>query len=107
MAMTSSEFPTDTNILAAKASLPKHVVYRVFVYETVILNLDTGKYHGLNPSAGRMLEALERADSVDLAAEQLAVSFGQPLDAIRADLIEFCSGLVARGLIVLAQPNGE
>jgi hypothetical protein len=54
-----------------------------------------------------MLEALERADSVDQAAQQLATEFGQPLDSIRADLVELCSGLVARGLIVLAEPNSE
>jgi hypothetical protein len=105
--MTYDELSTDNKILAAKASLPKHVVYRPFVYETVILNLETGKYHGLNPSAGRMLEALERADSVDQAAQQLAGEFGQPLDSIRADLLELCSGLVERGLIVLAEPSVE
>jgi hypothetical protein len=105
--MAYDELSTDDKILAAKASLPKHVVYRPFVYETVILNLETGKYHGLNPSAGRMLAVLERADSVDQAAQQLATEFEQPLDSIRADVVELCSGLVARGLIVLAEPNGD
>jgi hypothetical protein len=107
MAMAFKEFPTDTDLLKAKARLPKHVVYRTFVYETVILNLESGTYHGLNPSAGRMLETLERAESVGEAAESLAAEFGQPLDTIRADLTAFCSDLSDRGLIVLAQQSSE
>ena len=34
-----------------------------FALETVVVNLERGVYHGLNPTAGRMLEALERAST--------------------------------------------
>ena len=49
------------DVLAARPSVPEHVVYREFVQETVILNLETGTYHGLNPSGGKMLETLGAA----------------------------------------------
>ena len=44
----------------AGSPCPSHVVYRTFVTETVALNIETGQYHGLNATAGRMLEVLER-----------------------------------------------
>ena len=42
-----------TETLQLNVKLPQHVVYRDFVSETVLLNIQTGKYHGLNPTAGR------------------------------------------------------
>ena len=42
--------------LASKVTRPQHVVYRSFPSETVVLNLQTGSYHGLNATAGRMLD---------------------------------------------------
>ena len=38
--------------------IPKHVVFRSFGSETVLLNLSTGQYHGLRGTGGRMLEVL-------------------------------------------------
>ena len=89
------------DMLASSARIPDHVVYRTFVYETVVLNLQTGKYHGLNRTGGRMLELLEREPTVGDAAAKLAAEFAQPSEQIEADLCEFCSDLAARDLIVL------
>jgi len=55
-----------------RARVPNNVVYRTFAYETVVLNLNTGKYHGLNRTAGRMLESLDRSPTVGEAVELLA-----------------------------------
>jgi coenzyme PQQ synthesis protein D (PqqD) len=75
------------------------VVSRSFVSETVLLNLQTGVYHGINPVGGRILEVLERAESVQAAAVALADEFGVPLARIEHDLVEFCQGLLERQLI--------
>ena len=64
-------FPT-RSFLSARVRLPQHVVHRSFVAETVVLNLRTGKYHGLNPTAGKMLEALDAAPTVGAAVPVLA-----------------------------------
>ena len=48
-------------LLAMKARVPENVVHRQFAAETVILNLDTGLYHGLNVTGGRMMEVLDRS----------------------------------------------
>ena len=67
---------------AATARVPAHVVYRMFAQETVVLNLNTGRYHGLNPTAGTMLTALERHATVGEAAAWLAAHYEQPLEEI-------------------------
>ena len=67
------------DLLAARARVPTGVVYRNFANETVVLNLDTGLYHGLNPTAGRMLETIERVPSVGEAAAALAEEYERPL----------------------------
>jgi coenzyme PQQ synthesis protein D (PqqD) len=95
------------SILSAQARLPDHVVYRMFVKETVVLNLQTGKYHGVNPTGGRMIELLERSDTVRQAAEKLAAEYQRPVEEIEADLMAFCRDLVERGLIELASDESR
>ena len=90
---------TPAQIMSAKARVPMHVVYRAFAHETVVLNLNTGKYHGLNPTAGRMLETLEAAETVGAAVARLAAEYGRPPEEIEADVCEFCADLRARGLL--------
>lgn len=92
-------------LLRASVSLPQHVVYRSFAQETVVLNLQTGTYHGLNHTAGRMLEVLEEKPSVALAARALADEFRRPLHEIESDIGRFCEQLVARGLLEIEGPS--
>jgi hypothetical protein len=86
-------------LLTSKVMVPQHVVYRSFPSETVVLNLQTGKYHGLNATAGRMLDELKRADCVRDAAAALAASYKQDQSVIERDLCELCQSLLDRGLI--------
>jgi hypothetical protein len=87
------------SLLNASVKVPRSVVYRSFPSETVVLNLETGKYHGLNASAGRMLDELERTVCVQDAANALAQSYAQPLEVIERDVCELCQALIERGLI--------
>jgi hypothetical protein len=89
------------SLVDARVRIPQAVVYRGFAKETVLLNLDTGIYHGLNPSGGRMLETLDRTGSVREAARILADEYDHPLDEIETDLCNFCISLVERGLLVI------
>jgi hypothetical protein len=82
-----------------RARIPEHVVYRDFPGETVVLNVETGQYHGLNATAGRMLAALVDADSIGLAAAALEAEFPMSRSRIERDLIELCDALAARGLL--------
>jgi hypothetical protein len=88
-----------SSLLTSKVKVPQHVVYRSFPSETVVLNLQTGKYHGLNATAGRMLEELERAACVRDAAAVLAEGYERPQEGVEQDLCELCRSLLERGLI--------
>ena len=95
----SGEQPTREALLESGVSVPQHVVYRAFANETVVLNLLTGKYHGLNPTGGRMLEVLDGSAKVRDAGEILAAEYDRPAVEIEGDLYEFCVELLGYGLI--------
>jgi hypothetical protein len=97
--MTPDTVSSTSSLLASKVKVPQHVVYRSFPSETVVLNLETGKYHGLNATAGQMLDALEQAPCVRDAAAALAESYEQVQSLIEQDLCELCQSLLERGLI--------
>jgi len=82
--------------------IPQHVVHRHFPAQTVVLNLQTGRYHGLNPTAGRMLDALGEAQTVAAAARIVADHYRQPRADVERDLCELCADLLSRGLVELA-----
>jgi Coenzyme PQQ synthesis protein D (PqqD) len=91
-------------LLRASITIPDTVVHRDFPSETVVLNLETGQYHGLNPMAGEMLTALEEADTVEAAAQQIAERHGVELARVQADICALCESLTARGLIAVEHP---
>lgn len=89
----------DAALLAASVAVPQHVVYRSFPAETVLLNLQSGQYYGLNATAGRMLEELERAACVAEAIDALIETYEQQREVIERDMVELCRSLLERGLI--------
>jgi hypothetical protein len=84
-----------------RAWIPQHVVYRNLVAETVMLNVQTGKYYGLNRTAGRMLEALERQPDLDAIVADLAADLDAPEETLREDFLALCLDLSEKGLLVL------
>ena len=75
------------HLLDARLRMPDHVVHRTFVRETVILNLRTGKYHGLNPMAGRMLDVLSGGVTVRDAAAQISTEYKVDQTVVEADIL--------------------
>jgi hypothetical protein len=96
----------DDSILDSPISLPEHVVSRAFEKQTVLLNLDSGNYHGLNPVAVRMLEASTAAETPRHAVPGLASEYDQPESVIEADLEQLIQGLADRGLVVIDSGDG-
>lgn len=95
--------PPAGEILDETVRIPRHVVYRGFAHETVVLNLESGTYHGLNPTAGRMLEVLENAPSVRDALTSLAGEYDVPLAELEQDLSDLCRELLDRGLLEIGR----
>src|SRR5262245_41401689 len=97
--MTKDTTSEQSSLLETRVKVPQHVVFRSFPAETVVLNLQTGKYHGLNPTAGRMLEALAEADSVGAAVEAIAAEYDRSPAGVERDVQDLCRALHERGLI--------
>ena len=96
---SSGRTEQDRDLLAARVRVPQHVVFREFPAETVVLNLQTEQYHGLNPTAGVMLTELGRSGSVAEAAVAVARQFHRSEDEVRRDVLGLCAQLLDRGLI--------
>jgi Coenzyme PQQ synthesis protein D (PqqD) len=88
-------------LLGATVRVPDSVVFRDFPSETVVLNLETGKYHGLNPTAGEMLVTLQENGSVEQAASLIAERHGVELAMVQTDICALCEQLDERGLITI------
>jgi len=97
--MADELIQTEDSLLEAKVKVPQSVVFRSFPTETVVLNLQTGKYHGLNPTAGKMLQALTEAASVREAAAAVAAEYKAPAATIEVDICDLCQNLLDRGLV--------
>ena len=99
--MSAEAILSANELLARKAWVPENVVYRDFVTETVVLNLETGEYHGVNRTGGLILAALERTETIGAAARRLAEESGRAVAEVERDVCAFCSNLLERGLIRL------
>jgi hypothetical protein len=95
----------EQQMLSAHMRLPQHVLHRSFVAETVVLNLRTGRYHGLNPTAGRMLDALTTAPTASAVVPELAQEYGIEPAKVERDLVALCQGLLDRGLIEMVDAD--
>lgn len=91
-------------LVVAHIRVPEQVVFRTFEAETVLLNLQTGRYHGLNATGTRMLELLGETGSVAATAEAVAAEYDASLGAVTQDVIQLCRDLVERGLIEVDAP---
>jgi hypothetical protein len=92
--------------LSSRVKIPSHVVYREFPAETVILNLETGQYHGLNGTGGAILASIERTASLQETVSAVAKQYGQSLADVERDVRAFCADLLQRGLILLDPAGG-
>jgi hypothetical protein len=98
---------SDQTIRASHVDVPAHVAQREFVDETVALNLETGRYHGLNSTASRMLSALAEGATVEATARRLAPELEQPYERVERDLVDLCRALEQRGLITIRNGDDE
>jgi transposase InsO family protein len=83
--------------------LSDDVLVRSLGDETVLLDLRTGCYFGLNRTGARLLELVTDVGDVEAAARLASTEFGIPVDQVAADLDELCAELTAQGLL---EPTG-
>jgi hypothetical protein len=93
-------------LMEATVTKPAHVIVRRFPAEVVVLNLQSGLYHGLNLTAGDMLEVLLTGLPVRRAADRIASEYAADVSRVRAGIVELCTDLRRRGLIELHLNDG-
>ena len=85
--------------LTMRAVVPAHVLIRRLEGESVLLNLDSERYFGLDPTGTRMWELMTSQPCIGLALEKLQEEYEVDPETLRAHLIELLGRLVENGLL--------
>lgn len=85
--------------LTKRVVVPAHVLIRHLDGESVLLNLESERYFGLDTTGTRMWELVTTEPSVGLAFEKLLAEFDVEPEPLRIHLNELLSGLVENGLL--------
>ncbi len=87
---------------AQRVSVPADVLFRELDGESVLLNLDSENYFGLDQVGTRMWAVLTTSDSVQAACETLLAEYDVAPDALYGDMAKLVEELVAHGLLELS-----
>ena len=79
--------------------IPDNVASRKLEDETVLLNLETGIYFGLDVIGSRFLELLEKNGKIGLAHQTMLEEFDVAPEILEADLLRLCSEMRSKGLL--------
>jgi len=90
---------------ASRVVVPKHVLVRHLDGESVLLNLETEKYFGLDATGTRMWQLVTAAPTVDAAYALLLEEFEVEPELLRTHLTELLSRLLENGLLNIATDN--
>ena len=86
--------------LDAKLSIPPQVMSRLVGDETVLLDLSSGIYFGLDGVGKRIWESLNEGKSLGDAVAVIVTEYEVDDAQAQSDVVEFVSDLVERGLLV-------
>lgn len=84
---------------ADRVEVPAHVLVRFLENESVLLNLETERYYGLDDTGTRMWQAVTAAASIDEAFAELLREFDVEEEQLRLNLSELLGRLVEHGLL--------
>lgn len=84
-----------------RAVVPSNVLIRFLDQESVLLNLETEKYFGLDAVGTRMWQLATSAPTLDAALSQLMEEYDVSAETLRSDLSGLLEHLQENGLIVM------
>jgi hypothetical protein len=82
-----------------RAAAPAHVLVRFLDRESVLLNLETERYFGLDETGTRMWQLVTDSQNIDVAYQELLAEFDVEPDLLRSNFTELLSRLVDNGLL--------
>lgn len=80
--------------------MPDDVLISNLQQESVILNLDSERYYGLDDVGTRFLAVLTNSESIEAAYEQLANEYDVDTHVLRQDLLALVENLVNQGILI-------
>lgn len=90
---------------AERASVPSHVLVRFLNKESVLLNVQTEKYFGLDETGTRMWQLVTAAPTIAAAYNQLLEEYDVDEQLLRANLSDLLERLVENGLLSLCSAD--
>ncbi len=91
--------------LTMRAVVPAHVLIRRLDGESVLLNLESERYFGLDATGTRMWELVTSQPSIGIAFEKLQEEYEVEPEILRTHLTQLLSGLVENGLLQVLPPD--
>ena len=85
-----------------RVKLPDDVLISSLQEESVILNLDTERYFGLDDVGSRMLTVLTTSTSIEAAYNSLREEYEVDVEVLKQDLLALVDQLVEQGLIEIS-----
>jgi hypothetical protein len=85
--------------LSDRVEVPSHVLVRFLENESVLLNLETESYYGLDEIGTRMWQVVTAAPSIENAHAELLSEFDVEAELLRQNLSELLGRLVDDGLL--------
>ncbi len=82
-----------------KLTIPPHVMSRLVGDETVLLDLQSGMYFGLDGVGMRIWESIAEGRNLGEIAAFLVAEYEVDEETARTDVIQFASDLASRGLL--------
>ena len=89
-----------TVALNDRLRIPDEVVSTKVGKETVLLNLQTGMYHSLDPVGTRFLELLRSNGGLDSVLHAMLEEFDVSTTKLETDLLKLSQDMLTRGLLV-------
>lgn len=90
---------------ATRLSIPDHVLSREAGDETVLLNLDSEEYFGLEDVGSRLWALLEQGTTFLDARVELLSAYDVDEDVLDADLRALIATLADKGLVAIDDPS--
>ena len=81
-------------------AVPDGVLISNLQEESVLLNLDSERYFGLDDVGTRFLTVLTSSESIEVAHQQLAAEYDVDPQVLRQDLLALLEKLVDQGLLI-------
>ena len=86
-----------------RVTVPDDVLISQLQEESVILNLDSERYYGLDDVGTRFLSALTTSDSIETAYDQLRNEYDVDPQVLRGDLLALVENLSDQGLVEVSR----